>query len=157
VKVILTAIGSLYLALVLQQALPDRISVLGARPDFILVVTIALALLTRAPSSIVVGFWGGVIQGAIVGANLGQFVITRMITAYAASRLNDFEIEIGVVLGAIFIGIGSIVAQLLMMFLAPPRSLGGFLGDTIAMAVYNAVLAVPIYAILRRILREPRA
>ncbi len=156
-KVALTTIGSLFVALIMQQALPDRISILGARPDFILIVTLSLALLTRSPASIVIGFWGGLLHGAMVGANLGQFVVTRMLTAYAASRLNDFDIEIGVVLGSIFIGIGTIAAQLVMMFLAPPRSLGGFLGDTIAMAMYNAVLAVPIYAILRRILREPRA
>jgi hypothetical protein len=46
----------------------------------------------------------------------------------------------------------TIVAQLILMFFAPPPGIASFLGATIGSAMVNGVLAVPVHALLRRIL-----
>lgn len=148
---------TIWVMAVFQQVLPDRVAVLGARPDFLLTATLCLGLLIPAPGSISVGFFTGLFQGAMVGANLAQYILTRMVAGYAASRLSELEIEIGPPLAALFVALGTIAAQILMMFLAPPRSLGGFIGDTIQMAIYNAVIAVPLFAALRPLLKSSRS
>ncbi len=147
----------LWIAAVLQQALPDRMAILGARPDLMLVAVLTLGLLIPAPGSIAVGFFGGLIQGALVGANLAQYVLTRMVTGYVASRLTELEIELSAPMAGLFVALGTLLAQIIMMFLAPPRSLGGFIGDTIETAIYNAVIAIPLYAVMRPILKSSRS
>ena len=155
-KAFAVSLVALWLAAVCQQALPDRLAIFGARPDFLLVTASCLGLLIPAPGSIVVGFFAGLIHSAMIGANLAQYVLSRMLASYTASRIGEFEIEIGALLaGAATLGI-TIGAQLLMMFLAPPRSLSGYIGDTIQSAIYNAVIAVPLYAALRPLLKPKR-
>ena len=154
-KAFAVSLVALWLAAVCQQALPDRLAIFGARPDFLLVTASCLGLLIPAPGSIVVGFFAGLIHSAMIGANLAQYVLSRMLASYTASRIGEFEIEIGALLaGAATLGI-TIGAQLLMMFLAP-RSLSGYIGDTIQSAIYNAVIAVPLYAALRPLLKPKR-
>lgn len=148
---------ALWVAAILQQALPDRMALGAARPDFLLILAICLGLLLPSPGSMIAGFFTGLLQGALVGANLAQFVLSRMLTAWIASRVAELEIEIGIVLAALFTGLGTLFAQVLMMFLAPPRSLETYIAATIGSALYNAVLAVPVYAALRPLLRKSRA
>jgi hypothetical protein len=49
---------------------------------------------------------------------------------------------------------GTLLAYLLMMVPAPPPEVGRYLRDTIVAAMYNGVLAIPLYALLRRTLRS---
>lgn len=147
---------TLWLAVVLQQALTERMAIFGARPDFPLIAAICLGLLIPSPGSIFVGFFAGLTHSAMIGANLFQYVFSRLVASYGASRFSELEIEIGALLAALSAFVGTLGAQLIMMFLAPPRSVGGFIGDTIQSAIYNAVIAAPLYAAIRPILKEKR-
>ena len=155
-KAFLVGAITIWIMAILQQVLPDRAAVLGARPDFLLTATLCLGLLIPAPQSIAVGFFTGLFQGAMVGANLAQYIVTRMVSGYVASRVSELEIEIGPPLAALCIAVGTVGAQILMMFLAPPRSLGGFIGDTIETAIYNGVIAMPLFAVLKPLLKKER-
>ncbi|MBL8061144.1 MAG: rod shape-determining protein MreD [Chthonomonas sp.] len=155
-KAFAVSLVTLWLAAVCQQALPDRLSILGARPDFLLVAVSCLSLLIPAPGSIVIGFFGGLMHSAMIGANLAQYVLSRMLAGFSASRIGELEIEIGSLLAAATTLAITLGAQLIMMFLAPPRSLGGYIGDTIQTAIYNAVIAIPLYAVLSPLLKPKR-
>lgn len=155
-KAFIVATITLWLAVVFQQALPDRMAVFGARPDFVLTAAICLGLLLPAPGCIIVGFFAGLGHSATIGANLVQYVFSRSLASYGASRISELEIEIGGILAAVAVLVGTLGAQLVMMFLAPPRSVGGFIGDTIQTAIYNAVIAAPLYVGLSQFLKKER-
>lgn len=148
---------ALWLAMIAQMALADRMVILNARPDFILTTALSLSLLAPAPGQIWIGFASGVLQGILGGANIVQYVLTRIIACYGVGKAADLELEFGIVLGAVTVVLGTLVAQLLLMFIAPPRSILGFVQDTIAGAVFNGVLALPIYGVLRLALKRPRS
>jgi hypothetical protein len=78
--------------------------------------------------------------------------VSRIAGSFVTARLGALDVEIGVVLAGIFVGFGSLISDVVLMFLAPPRSIPDYLRDTITSGLYNAVLALPIYAVLRPLL-----
>jgi hypothetical protein len=49
----------------------------------------------------------------------------------------------------------TILAQLMLMFVAPPAQLMPFLRDTIGTAIFDGVIAMPFYLLLKRLLGAP--
>ena len=144
----------LYLSTIAQQALPERMAILGSRPDFLCLAAVMLGLLLRPVGAIWTGGISGLLHGAVAGANLWQYALTRMLGAYTVSRIGETDIEIGPILGAIIVGVGTLGTYLIFMFLAPPSSLGTYFQATIGTALYNCVLALPMFSVLRRILKS---
>lgn len=136
----------------MQMAWPSRWTILGAQPDFLLILLSAFGPFMLRGSGGAFGFALGIIQGAIVGANLTHYVISRTLAGFMLGWFNDLRFVPNGAIVAIVAFIATIFAQVVLMFLAPPPSIGGFLGATIGSAVYNGVLVWPVYALLKRIL-----
>ena len=146
---------TLFLAAVLQQALAYRMSVFGGAPDFMLIALAALGMFANRPGGIVLGFSDGLLVGALSGANLQHYVASRTLTGLLLGWSAGLELPrsnwaAGLVAAAV-----TLFAQLTLMFLAPSHSIGAFLADTIRSAVYNGVLAIPVFALLKRFLAPP--
>jgi rod shape-determining protein MreD len=151
----LTGIIGTYLAIVLQQALAPRLSLFGIAPDFGLVFVVVFGLLASRISGTVVGFAVGAMEGAIAGVNLTHYVISRVLAGFCAGSTASFGLQPNAAVAAAATAVITGAAQILLFFLAPPSGIGRFLGDTIGAAMYNGVLAIPVYALLRRILAAP--
>ena len=124
----------LYLAAVLQQAAAPRWSIFGATPD---------------------GFFFGLVQGCLPTANVTHYVVSRTLAGYGIAKANSLRLNPSLGLAFGTAAVATIVAQVIWMFIAAPPDIGGFLGDTIVSAMYNGVLAMPLYALLKRILGSP--
>jgi rod shape-determining protein MreD len=143
----------LWAAAVLQHGLAARLSVFGASPDLLLAAMAPIALLSRPAGALWCGFFCGLAYGAVAGANLAHYVVSRCLTAFGLSSANLLGIEFSVLAAGVLTALATICAQLLLLFLAPPASIGAFLTATIGSAMYNGVLAMPLYALLRRLFR----
>lgn len=142
----------LLVATTLQQALAYRLAILGARPDFMLIALSALGMFANRPGGMTLGFFDGLLMGAISGANLQHYVTSRVLAGLALGWTNSSELPRSLAAAGVTTGAVTVAAQLVLMFLAPPHSIGTFLADTIRGAVYNGVLAIPVYALLKRFL-----
>jgi hypothetical protein len=151
----LSAAAGLYLAAAAQQSL-GRWTIFGGRFEFVLAVLSVLCLFTDRKGGAIIGFFGGWIYGALDGANLWQYVLTRVIGGFLISWAAESGVERTYLFAALAGFAGVLVCQLGFMFFAPPPQIGGFLGDTIRTAVYNGVLAMLFYAVLNRILGPRR-
>lgn len=149
--VVLCALG-IWIAAFLQQSLGHRVGLFGARADFLLTFMSCLCLHASRSGGALIGFFSGLAAGAISGANLSQYIISRTITGFIDAWSRTFGLDANMVVAAINAFVTTIVAQLILMFLAPPPGIAAFLGATIASATVNGVLAVPVYALLRKIL-----
>ncbi|MHB8635700.1 MAG: hypothetical protein ACYC96_04420 [Fimbriimonadaceae bacterium] len=143
--------GILFVAAVLQQALAFRLAVFGARPDFMLVALAVLGMFASRSGGMVLGFVDGLVVGAMSGANLQHYVASRTLTGLLIGWVSSAEVPRTIPAAAIAAAGVTVVAQLTLMFLAPPHSITPFLTDTIRGAVYNGVLAIPVYALLKKI------
>ncbi len=142
----------LWICAVLQFGLARYLAVFGAEPDFLMVAVVTISLcLPRAPGA-ATGFVAGVIQGALVGASLAHYAISRIIAGFVSawSRGLRFELTAAAV-GLTAVSV-TIFSGLIFLFTAAPPGIVGYMGDTIGTAMYNGVLAMPLYALLKRVL-----
>jgi len=145
------AVPLMWLSAVLDQGAAPHMTLLNARPSFLLVSTVVLALFSRPAGGAFSGFVAAILQGVISGANLASYVVSRVLSGFlaSASRMLGLETSSVVVLGTTVVT--TIVAQIILMFFAPPPRLLTFAEATIIEAIYNGVLAVPLFAIIRRL------
>jgi len=71
----------------LQGNLPKAVSILGARPDLVLVVLISYSLAADPAFGATLGFFAGLLHGSLVGFSLGSFIVTRTITGFLAGMV----------------------------------------------------------------------
>jgi rod shape-determining protein MreD len=141
-----------YLAGALQQGVAYHFSIFGARPDFLLVAMAGLCLVGNRREAVIWGFVAGLMMGALSGANLTVYVTSRTLAGVLFGGVKMLDLQAGwatTVVSAIGI---TLVAEVVFLLLAPPVGVGAFLADTIRTAMYNGVLAIPVYALLSRIL-----
>lgn len=137
---------------VIQFAIGSRWTLIGASPDYLLIGIAASSFFLDRMSSAGAGFMAGLAQGAIAGANLGQYITARCITGFLAGWFHDSRhvpSNLKVFLGGVGV---TLVSRLVLMFMAPPTGIGSYLAATILSAVYNGVLVLPVYLLLKRVL-----
>lgn len=154
-KGIVVAVFCLWMAGGCQQSVAPHIRILGASPDFLLISLSCLCLMGNRKAGVTLGFAAGLLQGALAGANLTAYVITRTLSGFLIGWFNDLEMEANPVLAFFVTSAVTVFAQLLLLFGAPRGSVFGFLGGTLIGAVTNGVLAIPVYVVLKRILDPP--
>lgn len=149
-------IVSLFLLAAIQQAFAARLSIWGAEPDFLLVGAICLSLLADRSRGAIAGFLAGLAHGALAGSNLAAYAASRAVGGFCASwsKVGGYEIRplsVGTVTFAV-----SILTGVVWMLIGLRSGIGGFLAATIGTAMVNGVLAMPMYALLRRLADPPR-
>lgn len=148
---ILVGLAALWVGAVLQQSL-GRYGILNARPDYLLVMLSCLCLHANRSGGALLGFVAGLLSGAITGANMTQYIFSRSVAGFMDAWSRNLGLDPNSLTAALNSFFLTIVAQLILMFFAPPPGIASFLGATIGSAMVNGVLAVPVHALLRRIL-----
>jgi cell shape-determining protein MreD len=149
-RLMIVALVMIWLSASLQQGLAFRMSIFGAQPDFLFVSACILGLLCEARIALVVGFLIGFAESAIVGADMWQFILTRMAAAWICAFLVEsrFQRNGGVAAAAALIC--SLICGLVFMILTAQPNIGGTLKATLITAMYNAVLAIVAYYPIER-------
>lgn len=154
-RVFATVLIAGLLAAILQPSLSPRIAILGAHPDLFLVFLSAIALYQNRLGGAWTGFFFGILQGGLPTGNMTHYAISRLLTGFAVGGANGLCLSPTPGLAAMTAVLATLMAQTIWMFIAAPSGIGAFLGDTIRIAVYNGVLAIPVYALLKKILGTP--
>ena len=152
IRGILVSSLAIWLSAVFQQSVSHRIDIYSATPDFLLITLSCLCMYASRAGGAVIGFIAGLAAGSITGANLSQFIFSRTITGFLDAWSRSFGLDPNFIAAAVNAFFVTIVAQLILMFFAPPSGITAFLGATILSAMVNGVLAVPVHALLRKIL-----
>jgi rod shape-determining protein MreD len=151
-KRFLAAVFCLWVAAGCQQTVAPKVAIAGTTPDLMLVVVGCLALFGNRMSGAFLGFGAGVLQGALAGANLGAYAVSRTISGFLAGWFTALEFESNAAVAFFSVAIATLLGQLLLMFGAPPSQIPGFLLATIGAAMYNGVLAMPLFVLLKRVI-----
>jgi len=142
----------LWLAGGLQQSIAPKLAIAGAPPDFLLIALAAGSLVMDRLQASFLGFICGLIHGALAGANLMHYVISRSAGGFISAWMRSTTFEPNAVLAVATGFFLTLVSQVLLMFLAPPKQLLPYLGATIIAAAYNGVLVLPVYSLLKRLI-----
>jgi len=138
------------------QAVAPKLTVAGARPDFLLAAMVVLSLHSRRIGGAVLGFSAGFIDGALASASLGYYTVSRTVAGFLTAWSRDLKFEQSPWLVFATTFLATALALTIRVFLPPARSIYPFATATILTATYNGVLAMPLYALLNRLLAPVR-
>ena len=146
------------LAAILQLAFFSSLSLLGATPDVLPVIAVALGLLGGAVVGAVCGFALGLLVDSLLLQTLGVWALVLLTVGYLAGRWREsFEITSALVPplltgGLTLLGAFLFAAIQLMLGVESPVSLL-VLREILVKGLLGALLAVPLYPLVRRVLR----
>ncbi|MCD4690854.1 rod shape-determining protein MreD [bacterium] len=140
-------------AVILDATLGPEIEILGARPDFAVLVVIYGALLFGGRTPIVSGFLMGVVADAELPHYLGLNALALAITGFLAARLLDHLVKTSIFVQCTVIAGATLLhdAVYYIVYYRNHLDLFGhfFLHEALLGAAYTAALGAVVYAVVR--------
>lgn len=156
--ILLRLLLTVFLVVILQLAFFSRVPLLGSVANLVPVVVVALGLLGGAVTGAVSGFSAGLLLDAMLGGTLGVTSLSLMAVGYLAGRWREgYDIVSSLVpplLTGALCGVAAIIFAALQLTLgvdAPVSVLA--LREVVVQALLGALLAVPFFPLIRRVLR----
>jgi rod shape-determining protein MreD len=149
---------TLLVALLLQTTVAPNLRVLGANPDFALIIVVCVALLRGSEWGAVFGFLTGTLVAVALMEPLGLSAFVFVLVGFLAGRYAETaDLSTGVApLVSVFVAtfIADVLLALAQFLLERQVPLGFFLGRVLVPSVIlNTLLAVPLYLVVRWWLR----
>jgi len=152
--------GVLLVAWLLQTTVAPNVRVLGANPDFALIILVCVGLLRGSEVGAVFGFVTGTLVAASLMQPLGLSAFAFVIVGYFAGRYAETaDLSTGVA-PMVSVFAGTLLADLLILvaqYLLERQVPLGFMITRVVLPslVLNTLLAVPFYVAVRVALRGP--
>ena len=153
----LKAAALLFVAAILQVSILAQVVIFGGRPDVLLVTLVAVALLRGTIVGAAGGFFGGLLLDTATLGRLGFTSLLLTVSGYWIGRYGETTgrdrahapyVSVAVVTVLYTIG------RLLVHFVLGDRAPAGPVAQGLVPAiVLNLILAGPVYALTRRLLR----
>jgi rod shape-determining protein MreD len=147
-----------FLAVVVQESAVSQISIFGVSADLTPLVVMSVGLLCGSLTGAVFGFATGLMIDLILVQTLGVTSLLYIVIGYWAGRLHELRDPshelVPLVVGAMaaaFAGLGMAVIQFLLGVDAPVSLL--LLQQIFVVVLVDTLLALPVYALVRRIVR----
>lgn len=159
---ILPTIGAVAAAALLQAGLAPYMAIGGIVPNFLLLVTVTLALVEGPAAGCSVGFACGLIFDLLGAGPVGPMVLVLSVTGYLAGLMHENMFAEGWLLPITVFAIAALGAEIAYGLILDLLGAGGpflltFFTKMLPAAVYNTALALLVYPWLARILRHDRA
>ena len=147
-----------FVTVVLQQAAISQISVFGVSADITPLVVMSVGLLTGSLVGAIVGFGIGLFVDMVAVQTLGVTSLLYIAIGYWSGRLRELRdpahglvpLALGAAVTA-FAGIGMALIQFLLGVDAPVSFL--LFQQIFVTVLVNTLIALPVYAIVRRIIQ----
>lgn len=148
----------LFLAVVLQIAVASEIDVFGGEPDLLLVALVAVALLRGAVYGAVAGFCAGLLADMGTFGTLGFMSLLFTLAGYWIGRYGETTGHdrshapvVSVAVVTVLFAFGALALHFMLGQNAPARAV--LVESLFPSLLLNLLLAVPVYALVRRVLR----
>jgi rod shape-determining protein MreD len=155
------AAALLFVTAVVQISVLSGVVVLHARPQILLVTVVSVSLLRGPVFGAVAGFCAGLIADTGVFGMLGFTSLLLTLAGYWTGRYGETtgrdRAHAPVLSVAVVTALYQIGALMLHFMLGQPAPARLVLLDSLVPTVFlNVLLTVPIYALVRRVLRAPQ-
>jgi len=159
---LLPTIGAVFVAALLQAALAPYMAIGGVVPNFLLLVTVTLALVEGPAAGCSTGFACGLIFDLLGTGPVGPMVLVLSVTGYLAGLLHENMFAEGWLLPITVLGIAALGSEIAYGLILDLVGSGGpflvtFVTKMLPAAVYNTALGLLVFPWLARILRRDKA
>ena len=147
-----------FLAVVVQESAVSQISIFGVSADLTPLVVMSVGLMCGSLTGAVFGFATGLLIDVVLVQTLGVTSLLYIVIGYWAGRLHELRdpshelvpLAVGA-MAAAFAGLGMAVIQFLLGVDSPVSLL--LLQQIFVVVLVDTLLALPVYALVRRIIR----
>jgi rod shape-determining protein MreD len=158
----LPTIAALLAAAVLQAGLAPYLAIGQVVPNFLLLVVITIALVEGPGPGAAVGFSAGLIFDLLGSGPVGPMLLVLTLTGYLTGLMHENMFAEGWLLPLTVLAIATLSAEVAYGLILILLGAGGpfwatFLTKMLPGAVYNTALALLIYPLLARFLRQERS
>jgi rod shape-determining protein MreD len=148
----------LLVALLLQTTVAPNVRVMGANPDFALIIVVCVALLKGSETGAIFGFLTGTLVSVALMEPFGLSAFVFVLVGFLAGRYAETaDLSAGLApLLSVFVAtlIADVLLAMAQFLLARQVPLGFFLGRVLVPSlVLNTLLAAPLYLVVRWWLR----
>ena len=147
----------LFFAVVVQLSIMSQITILGGHPNLLLVTLVCVALLRGAMVGAIAGFCAGLLVDSGVFATLGFTALLLTLAGYWTGRYGETtgrdRAHAPVVSIAVTTNVYQFAALVLRYMLGQNAPGGEIFAGLAPTVLLNLILALPVYAITRRLLR----
>lgn len=154
----IAGVALVLVAALVQASIAWRIDIDGAVPHVLMLVVASLALLSGAISGAAYGFLAGLSIAIFAALPLGPHALVATLIGYAIGRVGEVLVTDDHPAPPLIAGIVACAAMLLgrplIEFLVNPdsNSIEGVFGLAFVSTAMTAVLALPVYLLVRRVL-----
>jgi rod shape-determining protein MreD len=148
----------LLLGMVLQISTFSQLDVLGGNADITVLVVAAIGLYSGSVPGAIAGFASGLLLDLALGANLGATSLVLTVVGYFCGRFMELRdpahglIPLPVALAATTAYVAAVAAVQFMLDIGASVSVLA-LREMIATILLNTILALPVFALVRRVIR----
>lgn len=142
----------LWIAAIFQGRVAHAISIHGAQPDLPLVVLTGSAILVGSMRGSLLGFWAGFLAAVSMPAAYGSLFASRIVAGSFAGSFGSSLIRANLFVPPLVTLAANILAEFVSTLIAPDPALHHsrrWLLQTGSEVLYNTVLALPVYLLLR--------
>lgn len=148
-----------FTALLLQSTAFTEMTLAGAKPELLYLVTILVALLEGPTSGAVIGFSGGLAQDFLLNQPTGITALVLTLTGYVVGQARTYIVTPSPWLPVAMVGGGTFAAVVfyaMVNFLLGQLDVSWFYAIRVAFlsGIYNALLTPIVYPLLRRICED---
>ncbi|HEX8100697.1 MAG TPA: rod shape-determining protein MreD [Actinomycetota bacterium] len=148
-------------ALVVQSTLFARVTLAGARPELVYLVTVALAFLEGPSSGAVGGFTAGMAQDFLLNQPKGMTALTLTLVGYAVGTLRQYVTTPNPLLPVALVGASTTAGLLfygLVKFLLGQLNVDAAYVARVALlsGLYNAILTPILFPLVKRVAEASR-
>jgi rod shape-determining protein MreD len=142
-------------AVLLQTTVLPQLTLFGAAPDLVLLVTISMGLHEGPIAGAMVGAAGGLLEDLLLTAITGLTALTYLLVGYAVGKVRPYVQSTSVLVPVTGIFVGTLAAQLTYAALSvllggPPSAMDRVLQTSMLTGLYNAIIAPFVYPVVRR-------
>lgn len=148
-RLLIVSVVWFWMAAGCQASLAPSLKIGVVFPDMLLCSAVAFSLLVNQTGATWYGFAAGLLHGALAQANLTAYVASRSVAGFAVGFADKFHLDPNPVVAGLAGAMATVIAQLILLILAPSRDIGEFLVATIGQAVYNGVLSTLFFALAK--------
>jgi rod shape-determining protein MreD len=147
-----------FVAVVVQESTISQISIFGVSADLTPLVVMSVGLLCGSLPGAIFGFGTGLLVDTVLVQTLGVTSLLYIVIGYWAGRLRELRDPshelvpvAGGALASAFAGLGMALVQFLLGVDAPVSAL--LIQQIFITVLVNTLIALPVYALVRRIVR----
>jgi rod shape-determining protein MreD len=149
-------------SIVLQSTVFAKVTLAGAKPELVYMVTVILAFLEGPSSGAVAGFAGGMAEDFLLNQPKGITALTLTLVGYAVGAVRQYIVTPSPLLPVILVGAsttGGLLFYGLVSYLLGQLDYGvGYLVQIALLSgLYNAILTPLVFPIVRRAAESSRA